>query len=204
MAFSQDQGQHIAATSDTIYLLGSYQPDLTSVSMTNGYQFIARISAAALWDLDLSQLQIATISTSGESAQWMLLQSLRNAPAPPWRLFSRLVTEASLFYDVQASLWMVVSLFMLDHYLQMCSAEVITGPWSCSYVAEIPAPWQHPRLITYAAKVHPELLQQWVSSKILVSFVSNTVLGLKHLFEVENKAVYTPKFMLLEKRRRRS
>ncbi|RYH05904.1 hypothetical protein EON65_43560 [archaeon] len=195
MSVVQAHGLRSAHVDDTLYFLGSYQPQRSS-STVNGYQIVGRISARDLLAYRLEKLEIATSANA-----W---RPWTEPSLVPMQLFSPLLTEASMWRE--GGEWMVLSLHMMEHYLQLCKAADITAQWNCSYIAEIEETWQHPRLITYAGKMHPELLSPVhhintnSSLRLLVSVVSNTLLGPDHLFEPENKEVYTPKFMYLQQR----
>jgi hypothetical protein len=87
--------------------------------------------------------------------------------------------------------------------------------WTCSFVYDVPPPWRDgANYIAYAAKVHPELsrrnyplgpshpvdpvsLTPTPRRDLVISYVANTLKGVKMLFSEETRLAYTPRFALL-------
>jgi hypothetical protein len=178
-----------------VYILGAHLSDKNShVASANIHQVLLRIPAAALANLSFSELELLVLSPSSIVPSWRRWSS----ELSPSALFSPVVTEASLLR--QHGTWMVVSLHFEEIYIRICESKNDAISWECRYIAEIDTRWQHGSMITYAAKAHPELAScpGYTNSSgldLVVSFVSNSLMGPDELFEPEFHKIYTPKFM---------
>jgi len=190
----EGRGGRVSGFEDTVYLLGSYQP---SASALTGHQTIARISASDLVHLRLHKLLVRTVDD-----QWRSLYraaSTELEAIEPKNLFGPMVSEASWVYH--GDRYLAVSLTVVELFIQICSSQAILGPYQCSYVAEVPAVFQHPRLIAYAAKVHLDLVSSSTTDgrlPLVASFVSNLKDDPSGLFRPENMDVYVPKFLVIQ------
>eukprot|EP00981_Chlorochromonas_danica_P004553 scaffold912_cov187-Ochromonas_danica.AAC.31 len=191
MAMSPSHGRRVAHMTDLLYLVGAYRPASQQHVSSGGYQILGRISVQSLLGADFSQLEVFL-----EDEQWHPFYSIHTIAANQTTTTTNTISlPRSLFGPV---------------------VKNVTGPWTCQYIAEVPSRWQHSRLLSYAAKMHPDLLASSSSScqsflglksnnkkkwQVVISFVSNTVSGPAALFESNNRAVYSPKFLFLESSR---
>jgi hypothetical protein len=192
-----------------VYLLGSYSPENTTaleaaihrkhakgyfdpyqISLHESYQVLSRITAAALSKGDLHQLEVLCASSA-----WRLIA----LGCQPQRLFSPRITEASFLYDLSRNRWLIVSLQVGETAVQLCQSAQVEGPWQCQRVMQVPSASNHSsRVITYGAKVHPELLLD-SKDEMVVSLISNAADDFLSLFDDGNRLIYTPKFFRLRK-----
>lgn len=206
---------------DYIYIIGTYeqdinselnpQYDLFSTNSKESYQVISRIKGKDILMNSLNKLELLTYSynnSNNSNKVWIELYNTNHDKIQPWKLFSNPISELSINYNKQSSLWIITCLRMSGNKIQQCVSSSIDGPYLCSYVAKIEAPWDSKELITYAAKAHPEIKifntaitdsdDKSYSHNHIISFVSNAVKGPVMLFKEEFRNAYTPKFILLK------
>jgi hypothetical protein len=142
-------------------------------------------------------------------------------------IIPRYIAESSLHYDLATKKWLVVGMSMVDGLIQVCETPSLTydKTWYCYYAATYEEEYRQPVLFSYAGKAHP-ILQSILSSslekatlancgplasppssgedfqpledtKILMSYVTNSLLGPDLLYEPEYRNIYTPKFLYL-------
>ena len=200
MNLCESTGQSYANTHSQIFVLAIQEQATSAALPKNSQQIILRITAAALADLDLASFEKQVASRANSLAvDWKPF----TYPDPPVSVFGPGVSEASLLRV--GSSWIVVSLQFQSPHIKLCKASDVLLPWTCELVAEVDRIWQVPGLITYAAKAHPQLLRHGCNHdvndgklRLVISYVSNSLLGPSELFEPRNRDVYTPKFLLLE------
>jgi hypothetical protein len=206
---------------DYVYLIGTYeedinselnpQYDLFSINSKESYQVISRIKGKDILMNSLNKLEILTTGNNNDNNEWIELYNTKDDKNKPWKLFSNPISELSIHYSKQSSQWIITCLRMSENKIQQCVSSSIYGSYTCSYVANIEAPWDSKELITYAAKAHPEIkifdttvadtsITDFLNNShaSILSFVSNAVKGPVMLFKEEFRDTYTPKFISLE------
>lgn len=137
------------------------------------------------------------------------------------------IAEGSLHYNSQSNQWIITSLDVLESNIRVCSSysNRIEDLWNCQYVSGIEPRWRNERkYMTYAAKSHPEFLNQQINITILqskylstypqntssifssvnrnqishhgiISYVANPIKGPNFLFDEQEKETYCPTFL---------
>lgn len=200
--------------------------DLFFVSSDYSYQVVARMKSSDMMQLNMSQFEILSTCVSSNavsSSQWLSIEYYQSNHNPsvmircqPKSIFESMirVSEGSLYYDKDSKRWYVVSLQVPETSVQLCQSPFIEGPWTCERIMDIPEPWSDSnQYVTYGAKMHPELMNQYRSKdkkqangsaskkafEMVISIVSNTKNGFLDLFAESNYLSYAPKFYYVSK-----
>jgi hypothetical protein len=185
-----------------IYLLGS--------KTLNGesFQIAGRINSNDLINLRLDKIEQLTNSKNvpWETVYFLMEDSknfspfqFQNRSTETFKIFSPSVAESSLHFDDNLKKWMIVSLDAFKSSITFCFSHSIDSriPWNCSVVYEVDKSLRDQKdIITYAGKAHPDLVNpSFNGSGMVLSFVSNSLLGGSNLYEEGRVSIYSPKFI---------
>eukprot|EP00605_Chrysophyceae_sp_TOSAG23-4_P002238 GSChrysophyteH1.ASY1.ANO1.2482.1 assembled CDS len=164
---------------------------------------IGRIPTAALVSHDISQLEILA-EVASKTINWTFL---KKEPALDPHRIAPANSESSLTWDSGTNQWVLVSLYPMEHILVCRSKgaklEVEEAEWGCTKVKVPKHLIDNRDLMTYAAKVHPEMLEPLSDgakkgpSRLVISICTNVVSGPWKLQQTEYFTAYTPQFFLL-------
>lgn len=185
-------GERFVWEDDLIYVSGSYAHQALS------YQTLYRARASHLLALQFDGVEVVqTEMVKGTTwAKAWVPGGAGGVMATPGKIFAPARSEGSLYFNADKKEWHFLNKDVVSN-VELCRTTDIAAPWKCTYIAQLQ---EDPRLLYYAGKAHPDLVKAGAAdgSSMVVSYVSNSILGFSALFEKEFRSEYTPKFLLIE------
>lgn len=123
---------------------------------------------------------------------WSVGDEWLDSPDQLATLFSPGVTETALQYDEKMGLYFATTYSAFSPEIYLTTAPALTGPWStpaCIY--QIPEHQMDSRLISYAAKAHPELSEN--TGELILTYAVNTIGDFELL--LNRSDIYYPRFI---------
>eukprot|EP00443_Scrippsiella_acuminata_P015963 CAMPEP_0115203094 /NCGR_PEP_ID=MMETSP0270-20121206/18469_1 /TAXON_ID=71861 /ORGANISM="Scrippsiella trochoidea, Strain CCMP3099" /LENGTH=445 /DNA_ID=CAMNT_0002616537 /DNA_START=86 /DNA_END=1423 /DNA_ORIENTATION=- len=162
------------AEGDTVYIFGHGPGADGSAPTQSSPTVLARACLADLLDQNWERTEywVAPGAWSASPDNFQVLE------VPSW--------ETTCIWSKELSLWYSFNIEAFGSEIFLWTAEDITGTWTKTSIYQIPAPFNASPYINYAAKAHPELVQQTCVSpadystgtgekevELVLSFVSN-------------------------------